>query len=180
MTDIDYAILWWIQEHIVCDWLTPLMKFLSTANNHGTIWILIALLLFCFKKTRYLGITVGIALIVVTLLNNQIIKPLVLRPRPFTGAEINLLIPAPPDTSFPSGHTASSFAAAMTIFLKEKKLGAMAFALAALIAFSRLYFFVHFPSDVFAGMLEGILVAVLITALADYFKKKVPSISGKL
>ena len=180
MVDIDYAILWWIQEYIVCHWLTPLMKFLSTANNRGTIWILIAFLLVCFKRTRYLGITVGVSLIVVTLLNNQVIKSLVLRPRPFTGAEIDLLISAPHDTSFPSGHTASSFAAAMTIFLKEKKLGAMAFALAFLISFSRLYFFVHFPSDVLAGALEGILVAVLITALMDYLKKKFPSISGRL
>ena len=111
------------------------------------------------------------------ILGNGVIKNLVARPRPFQAfdREIVLLIPPPGEYSFPSGHTLHSFAAAVTIFLHNKKAGVAALLLAALIAFSRLYFFVHFPTDVLAGMVLGTLAALLVYALA----KKVRPLKAK-
>ena len=69
----------------------------------------------------------------------------------------------PSDSSFPSGHTSSAFAAAVSIFLTNKKAGIMALILAVLIAFSRMYFFVHFPTDILGGILTGVICAKIAT-----------------
>ena len=180
MTQIDFSILYWIQDHIVCAALTPVMKLFTTLGNGGILWIIIGILLLFFKKTRSIGIASLLSLALVAILNNEIIKAIVQRPRPFTYVDIELLITAPGGYSFPSGHTSSSFAAATAVFLKNKKLGAVLLVCAALIGFSRMYFFVHFPSDVFVGMIEGILTAAAVTLLLDYAKKKAGSTSGKL
>ena len=68
----------------------------------------------------------------------------------------------PNSYSFPSGHSSSSFAAATALFIMNKKTGVCAYVLAFLIAFSRLYNYVHFPSDVICGIILGILSALLI------------------
>ena len=180
MTQIDFSILYWIQDHIVCAALTPVMKLFTTLGNGGILWIIIGILLLFFKKTRSIGIAALLSLALVAILNNEIIKAIVQRPMPFTYVDIELLITAPGGYSFPSGHTSSSFAAATAVFLKNKKLGAVLLVCAALLGFSRMYFFVHFPSDVFVGMIEGILTAVAVTLLLDYAKKKAGSTSGKL
>lgn len=172
ITNLDFSILYWIQEHIVCDALTPVMKAVTTAGNGGIFWIILCLILLCFKKTRRIGVAAAISLALVGLLNNEIIKTVVARPRPFQQAEIELLITPPGGYSFPSGHTSSSFAVATALFLKEKKLGIATLAMAFLIGFSRLYFFVHFPSDVFFGMIEGILMAIAVTVVIDKLWKK--------
>ena len=180
MTQIDFSILYWIQDHIVCAALTPVMKLFTTLGNGGILWIIIGILLLFFKKTRSIGIAALLSLALVAIRNNEIIKAIVQRPRPFTYVDIELLITAPGGYSFPSGHTSSSFAAATAVFLKNKKLGAVLLVCAALIGFSRMYFFVHFPSDVFVGMIEGILTAVAVTLLLDYAKKKAGSTSAQL
>lgn len=180
MLQFDFAILYAIQDHLINPFFTLLMKTFTTMGNGGMIWIILSLGLLCFKKTRKAGLYGLIALILVAILNNSIIKAIVQRPRPFTHTEISLLISPPGGYSFPSGHTSSSFAAATAIFLQNRNIGIPALILAALIGFSRLYFFVHFPSDVFVGMLEGILTAFLVTKLADQARKKLASTSGKL
>lgn len=180
ITEIDYSILFWIQNHIVCDALTPLMTLITKSGTSCAIWIALGLALLLFKKTRPAGVAVLISLIVTAVLNNYILKPVFVRPRPFHGVDIDLLIAAPGGFSFPSGHASSSFAAATAVFLKNKKAGIPAFIYAFLVGFSRNYFFVHFPSDVLCGALEGILCAVLVTALCDYLTKKVSSNSGRL
>ena len=90
-------------------------------------------------------------------------KPLIARTRPFDANNLKdiLLIKAPKDYSFPSGHTMASFAAATVLIYMNRKVGIVAMVLAVLIAFSRLYLYVHYPSDVFAGMIFGILSAII-------------------
>ena len=84
------------------------------------------------------------------------------RPRPCTvDPDFALLIARPTSSSFPSTHSAWSFAGAAAIFQNHRKAGLAAFALAALIAFSRMYLFVHFPTDILAGMVLGILIGIL-------------------
>ena len=111
------------------------------------------------------------ALLVDLVICNGILKPLVHRIRPFdvkTGIE--LLVKRPTDYSFPSGHTAASFASVTALYLAgEKKLWIPALVLAVLIAFSRLYLYVHYPTDVLGGVVAGLAAG----ALGYWLMKKV-------
>ena len=118
----------------------------------------------------------ALALIMGLLLCNLTLKPLVARIRPydyqlaFFQKNIPLLIEAQHDFSFPSGHTIASFEAAVALTLHHKKLGIAAIVLAVLIAFSRLYLYVHYPTDVLAGMVVGV-----VSALSSFYIVKLVS-----
>ena len=158
---IDWNILNWIQGlHTAAG--DVLMPFVSRLGNAGLIWIAADVGLLLRPKTRKVGVAVGIALVLEVVLCNGLLKPLVARLRPCDiQTSVALLIPRPTDFSFPSGHTASSFAAASALFFQKSKLRLPAVLLAGLIAFSRLYLFVHFPSDVLAGVLLGIITGAI-------------------
>ncbi len=136
------------------------MKFVSYLGNSGQIWILVGIIMLFFKKYRKSGLTVLLALLLCLIFGNGILKNLITRQRPcWIDESVKLLISTPTDYSFPSGHTFSSFAASLSIFMYHKKLGISAFVLAILIAFSRLYLFVHFPTDIIGGIVLGITTA---------------------
>ena len=144
----DGQFLIWLQENVRNDVLTPIMKLITHLGDKGIFWILLAIVLLFFKKTRPLGIMAGIALVFSVLINNVLIKPNVGRIRPYEVVDgLKLLIERQDDPSFPSGHSGASFAAAVVFLVKgPKKLGIPAIIMAALIAFSRLYVGVH-PID---------------------------------
>lgn len=149
--------------------------FITHLGDGGAFWIALSVLLMCFKKTRSTGILCAFALVGSVVVNNAILKNVVARPRPFNFDErvICLLKDAKEtvkDWSFPSGHTGSSFAAGTVIFLREKKrFGIPAVILAALIAFSRLYVAVHYPTDVFAAIITGVLIAVVCHSVGKQY-----------
>jgi undecaprenyl-diphosphatase len=121
-----------------------------------------------------------IALALHICLCNLLIKPLVARPRPFTiNTDIRLLITAPTDYSFPSGHTAASFAVAFSLLFGKNKLCSLAFILSALIAFSRLYLYVHYPTDVFAGILIGCFIGLISNAVYTAVSSRVKPVIPK-
>ena len=163
LTQIDFALLNAIQG-LRCPLLDFLMPLITYLGSGGAIWIITAVTALFFKKTRRAGAAVGIALIAGLFLSTILLKGLVARERPFNtdGALISsasLIIGAPSGRfSFPSGHALSSFSSAAAIFMYHRKTGAAAFILAALISFSRLYLYVHFPTDVVAGMLFGVFL----------------------
>lgn len=159
---LDGNILLWIQEYIRCDFLTPIFKFFTTLGDDGRIWIATAIMLLFIKKYRKTGAMVGLSLIGSLIINNMLIKNLVARTRPYKVIEtLTILIPEPGEFSFPSGHTSSSFAAGVVLFLTlPKKYGIPALILAVIISLSRLYVGVHYPTDVLAGMVTGTLIAV--------------------
>lgn len=161
ITELDYRILFWIQNYIVHPILTPIFKVITLAGNAGILWFIIALLLLVSKKTRPWSLAIVFSLILTGLVGNVIIKNLVARPRPFQILYFELLISPPSGYSFPSGHTLSSFAAATALFCYNKKWGALAYVMAFLMGFSRLYFFVHFPTDVIVGAVLGLLLGWL-------------------
>ena len=139
------------------DLLDTMLPMISSFGDKGIGWIVLSVILTCIPRYRKAGITMGLALIFCLLIGNMTLKPLIARPRPYTYfPEMTLLIAPLADFSFPSGHTFASFASATTLFLYHKKAGIAAYILAAIIAFTRLYLYVHFPSDVIAGMLLGI------------------------
>lgn len=145
------------------DWLSDIMVFFSTIGNGGICWIAVCIVLLLIPRTRKCGITMAAAMLLTTILGNEIIKKVVARPRPCTvDTGVTLLIPRPGQYSFPSGHTANSFTAAVSIFLYYRKPGILALVVASIIAFSRMYLFVHYPTDILGGILLGTLDAMLI------------------
>ncbi len=169
----EFGILYALQG-LHNSWLDPIMIFFTTLGDNGIIWILIALLCICFKKSRRCGILMLITMIFCLIVGNGFIKNLVARPRPFQflDSEPTLLIPLPSEYSFPSGHTMHGFGAATIIFLHNRKAGIAALLGAAVIAFSRMYLFVHFPTDILGGLLIGIGAAVLVYTVADKVVKR--------
>lgn len=153
-------IILWIQENLRVGFLTPIMQAVTTLGDTGIFWIILAVILLIFKKTRKLGLCCAAAMILDLLVVNIALKPLIARIRPYDVLDqITILTHQPGDFSFPSGHSAVSFAAAWALWRaidpKWKKWGAAALVLAAVIALSRLYLGVHYPTDVIFGALIG-------------------------
>jgi len=143
------------------------------AGSYGQLWVIVAVLLLVFKKTRRAGASVLLAYLMVFLLGQIVLKNLVSRPRPCQiDQAFALLVARPSSSSFPSTHSAWAFGAATAIFMGHRKLGAAAFVVAALIAFSRMYMFLHFPTDVLFGAAMGIALGVLASRVAKALWKK--------
>lgn len=175
LLNLDGNILLWIQNNLRNDILTPVFKVITHFGDAGFIWILIAVLLVIFHKKEE-GITVALALVLMLILNNLVLKELFNRTRPYEVVEglvtVGGMVEHSP--SFPSGHTASSFAAAIVIFLKlPKKFGISAFALAGTIAFTRLYIGVHYPTDILGGMVTGFACGCLAIFIVELVEKRI-------
>ena len=156
----DLPILDWIAAHLQCGFLDFIMPCITLLGDGGIFWIACAVILLFTKKYRKTGLGMGAALILGLIVCNMILKPWVGRIRPYDlqerlGNTIPLLIERQHDFSFPSGHTIASFEAATVLMLHNKKLGIPALILACLIAFSRLYLYVHYPTDVITSVILG-------------------------
>lgn len=169
----DLPVLEWIASNLHCAFLDTVMPLITVLGNAGIVWIVAAVLLMIFPKYRKLGVCMGMALMLGVLVGNVLMKPGLARIRPFDyqlehfGKTIELLISAPKDYSFPSGHTLASFEAATVLMINNRKMGIPALILACLIAFSRLYLYVHYPTDVICGIVLGVLFGVLGNMLVN-------------
>lgn len=173
MNGLELPLLYWIREHLTCPLLDGLMPFVSALSAHGEIWILLAVVLLCAPKTRRVGMTMGLTLLLGFLIGNVALKNLVARIRPYELAtDVTLLVERLHDFAFPSGHTLASFGAATALTLYHRRWGIAALTLAAVIGFSRLYLFVHYPTDVLAGALLGVALAVASFWLVRYWYQK--------
>ncbi|MCH4887269.1 phosphatase PAP2 family protein [Acidaminobacter sp. JC074] len=170
MMNFEFAILDFIQS-IRFGLLDSFMVFITTIGDAGIFWIVTALVLIAFKKTRKLGVACLISVAFSGLFTNVILKNAIGRERPYMFKEVAMLIDAQPDYSFPSGHTSAAFSVAY-VLLKEKfmignvKIYILAIILASLMAFSRMYLYVHFPTDIIGSLIISYLyamAAILIT-----------------
>lgn len=178
--NMEFQILDWIQSI-----RTPLgdvvMPWISALGNAGMIWIVLAAVLLLIPKTRKSGVILALALCVDVLMCNVILKNVFARIRPCdVNTTVQLLIARPVDFSFPSGHTAASFASAAALFFAgEKKLWKPVLVLAVLIAFSRLYLYVHYPTDILGGIVVGVTAGYLGYLLEGYLVKLVRKKKGE-
>lgn len=180
MLEFDFYILDFIRENIAGGPFDSIMIAVSSLGNVGLIWIALTAVLLCIKKYRRAGMIMAAALIIDLVICNAILKPLVARPRPFSVRPwIDIIISPPSDFSFPSGHTAASFAAASALFFERSKLKWPSGVLAVLIAFSRLYLYVHYPTDVLGGVAVGILCGYLGTISVRYIYRLYEKYSKK-
>ncbi|HCG66228.1 MAG TPA: phosphatase PAP2 family protein [Oscillibacter sp.] len=171
----DWGILHWIQNTIACPFLDAVVPKLTMLGNAGIIWILAGLALLCSKKYRRQGALVLMGLLAGLLVGNIVLKNLVARPRPcWLDPSVRLLIASPTDYSFPSGHTLSSTIAATILTKTDRRFGYAAIPLAVLIALSRLYLYVHFPSDVLIAALLGLLISELTFRYGGRLLDKLP------
>ena len=174
----DLPILDWIQETMQCTFLDKTMPIVTLFGDGGVFWIGIAVLLLFFAKYRKTGFSMGMALVLGLVVCNITLKPLVARIRPYDfqlqefGREITLLISAQHDFSFPSGHSAAAFCVVGVLYgAKIRELFWPVLVLAILIGFSRLYLYVHFPTDVLVGAFCGFAIGYVVWRAFVMFKK---------
>lgn len=152
-------------------WLDDIMIFITTLGNGGVIWIITGVVLLFSKKHKKTGILILAALAVEIISCNMILKPLVARIRPCDiNTAVQLLVSRPTDYSFPSGHTGASFAAVAILHLRKEKGRCAATILAGMIAFSRLYLYVHYPTDIIGGIIIGTASAGVVFLSMKLFK----------
>lgn len=164
---MELAILDWIQENLRSDAMDFIMSHITLLGNAGIMWIIIAAALILWKKYRPLGLTMAAGLVSSLVVGNVILKNLFARPRPcWINDTVDLLIAMPEDYSFPSGHTLCSFISATIIFQYNRAWGIAAYILSGLIAFSRMYLYVHFLTDVLAGVILGIAIGLLVSKIS--------------
>jgi len=148
--------------------------FLTWIGNKGAVWILISIVLLYKRENRKTGITVLIALLLVLILGDIILKPVIGRVRPFIKYDyITTTVENLGIYSFPSGHTTSSFAASISILIKKRKIGFGFVFLALGIAFSRLYLMVHYPSDIIGGIVLGLICAFAADKIVNITNEKI-------
>ena len=170
---MDFNILYAIQSirtPILDNIILALTKIMG---SYGEIWLIVAAILLIFRKTRKCGICILISYALVYLVGQFGLKDLIARPRPCHLDEtVALLVERPESFSCPSTHSAWAFAAAVSIFYYFRKPGIAVIAVAAVIGFSRMYLFVHFPTDVLLGIVLGVLMALITCKLTDRILKK--------
>ncbi len=177
MTELEFSILNSIQG-LRCEPLDALMIIASLLGSIALPWIISALVLLLRKGERRYGAVISLGMLLGLFFGSLIIKHIVMRERPFNNENglltaANLPIPVPSDRySFPSAHSVTSFAAATGIYFRDRRFGFAAYVLATLIAFSRVYLYVHFPTDVLAGALLGIVCAFAARRIVNSFLKK--------
>jgi undecaprenyl-diphosphatase len=176
LLNIDKALLEFFSVTLSNPIFDVLMPFITNLNNHGEIWAVISIIFILNKNSsiRRMGISILIGVAFAYLIGEAGLKNIFDRARPI-GDEFNynFLIPKPDSYSFPSGHTASSFAAFGVVFLSKWKYKYWVLVLAMLMAFSRLYLHVHYPSDVLGGIIIGLISSKVGVYLGNIFWKKI-------
>lgn len=191
----DAGFLIYIQEHIRTDFLNPFMTALTHTGDKGILFIALCVILLLIPRTRRVGFIAAVSIAIESILNNLLIKNIVARTRPYDEIEgLKILVGRQMDYSFPSGHTGAAFAVAGAIVVVallglpvieesgkiQRSKMTLAYNLCAtfmliyavLLAFSRLYVGVHYPTDVLGGILLGIATSAMAYLIYQVLIKK--------
>lgn len=169
ITMLDTAILNMLTP-LQSPWMNNIMIFFSRLGNFGFIWLVLCVVLLCLRPTRRIGAAIALAMLFCFVFGNLLLKPMLARPRPFVVDPTIQILMMPEDAySFPSGHTMHAFAATTALGSASRSWGAVALMVAILIAFSRLYLMVHYPTDILGGVILGVTGGLVGHALAERF-----------
>ncbi|MBQ6717426.1 MAG: phosphatase PAP2 family protein [Clostridia bacterium] len=177
LNQFEIGILDFIRDTFSCKFLDYFFVGITRLSDKGIFWIILAIVLLCFKKTRKTGICLGAVLLIGEILGNQILKKIFERPRPYTvNPSVELVIEKLSSFSFPSGHSRCAVECAIAIYANNKKWGIAAIVLAVLTCLSRMYLYVHYPTDVLAGaalgIIDGLLAIFIIKKVGEYFANR--------
>lgn len=179
LSPLEWPILLWFQNVLRNPVTDPIVSFFTHLGDSGLLFIVLTLLLLLHPKTRRAGFAAACALVFSLLFTNVLLKNIFQRPRPWLDcAGLVPLVTERDPNSFPSGHTSAAFAFALGSLreLPKRWMKAAAVVLAALMALSRLYVGVHYPSDVLAGFVVGDLAGLcgwlLAKQLAVWHQKR--------
>ena len=173
MNLFEIGILDSIQNIFRCNVLDVICPIITALGDYGLFWIILSVVLICIKKTRKIGLLMIAALIINLVLCNGILKHAVNRTRPYiVNPDAPLIYKRPHDSSFPSGHTSASFSCAFVLMFEKIKYWIPAIILSAMIGFTRLYLYMHYPTDVVAGILVGLISGYLSYKLMNTIYNK--------
>ncbi len=163
LMELDTNILFFVQDNLRNNVLNDIVVWFTSLGNAGLMWILVIAALIAYKGTRKEGLGCAVSLILCFIVVNVFLKNVVARVRPYDAIEqIRCLVGPQADYSFPSGHTAIAFAASVPVFIiSDKRLGVIMIIFSVLMALSRIYVCVHYPTDVIGGAVIGILCGVV-------------------
>lgn len=180
MNEFEIKILDFIQQYLRFDLLDKLMVLLTRLADDGIVWIVLAVALICFKQTRKMGITLSVALLLGLVVGNLALKNIFARPRPYTvNPNVEMLVERLKDYSFPSGHTRCCFESGMAMYFCDKRFGKAAFVLGGFIAFSRMYLYMHYPTDVIGGIVLGLINGFIAFIIVDKVYKLINGKNSK-
>jgi undecaprenyl-diphosphatase len=172
MTQIDISIMECIRQNMTSPLMDKIMTAITHMGDYGILWIGLCIILMAVPKTRKSGFALATAMIAGLVICNLLMKNIIARPRPFVAYDFPIIINPPMGYSFPSGHSSNSFIAATVIAMGNKKLALPAYIIAILIAFSRVYLCVHYPSDIIAGAVIGMGIGCATVRLFDKYNGK--------
>ena len=169
---MEIAILDFIQMLLKNPLMDRIMVLITTLGNEGILYYIILVLLLINKKTRKLGVILGVSMLLNHILSNMTLKPLIARTRPFdVNTAVEIIIKKPSSYSFPSGHTAQAFTTAFAFLFAKSKFAKPMFIFAFIMAFTRLYLYVHYPTDILGGILCGLISSYLGYNLVEIIYK---------
>ena len=164
MSEAD-ILLWF--ESLHGSILDPVMAALSLSATSGIIWFAIGIVLCWWTKDLKDGAKIVFAVLLAYAIADVALKPMICRDRPFNVLDLDVIGSAPASWSFPSGHTASAFAGAVSVLLIDRRIGVPLVIYACFVGISRMYLCVHWPTDVLAGAIIGTLAAAAVMILID-------------
>ena len=166
---MEIAILDFIQTIFKSPLMDRIMVLFTTLGNEGIIYYILLALLLLNKKTRKLGVILGISMLLNHILSNMTLKPLFARTRPFdVNTAVEIIIKKPSSYSFPSGHTAQAFTTAFAFLFAKSKLTKPMLVFACIMAFTRLYLYVHYPTDILGGIVCGLMSSYIGYTIVNY------------
>lgn len=178
---LDMTLLNFIYDNLRCAFLDMFMPLVTLFGESGIFYILLALGLLIFKKTRKTGLMLAVSLIIGLVVCNLTLKPVIARARPYTvRTDVVMLVEALSDFSFPSGHAVAAFEGATVMLCNYRKTGILFLVLAILIAFSRLYLYVHYPTDVIVGVVIGVISGLVSVKAVNILSNKIYKNKGEI
>ncbi|MBO5669069.1 MAG: phosphatase PAP2 family protein [Candidatus Methanomethylophilaceae archaeon] len=168
----EAEVLFWIRDNLTCgfmDWLMSTVSLLCTAD---IVWFVLTAVLIYRKDTRKVGVTLLLALIISIIICNGILKPTVERIRPYDEFGVSLIVPASSEFSFPSGHTTGVTVVTAVLLKHFRKWGYLMSIFAVMVMFSRMYLFMHYPTDILGGIAVGIVSVILAHVIMSYLERR--------
>lgn len=169
--DWDAGVLMWIRDNLSCGFLDAVMPVISRICTADIIWFIAVLLMIRDRRTRKAGTVLLLALVISILIVNIILKPAVGRIRPYDALDVPIIVSPSSEYSFPSGHTTGVTVMASVLLLSGyRKAGYGMSVFVVMVMFSRMYLFMHYPTDIMGGILAGIASVAFAFAVLEIYE----------